>query len=64
MVFYLYVEDTYLGYGTLSNDPIVMDNIELAREQPMGTNTCEVSNVRVAGFSTLDAAKAWDGLAF
>ncbi|MBR5411996.1 MAG: hypothetical protein IK114_02990 [Fibrobacter sp.] len=64
LVFYLYVEDTYLGYGTLSKDPIVMDNIELAREQPYGTNTCQVSNVRVAGFSTLEAAKAWDGVAF
>ena len=64
LVFYLYVEDSYLGYGSFSKDPIVMDNIELAREQPYGTNTCQVSNVRVAGFSTLAVAKAWDGTAF
>lgn len=64
LVFYLYVEDTYLGYGTFSDDPIVMDNIELAREQPYGTNTCQVSNVRVAGFGSLAVAKAWDGMAF
>ena len=62
--FYLYAEDTYIGYGNVSVDPITIDKITIEREQPYGTNTCEVSNIRVAGFASLDAAKAWDGLAF
>ena len=64
LTFYLYVEETYIGYGSVSMDPIAIDAIKIGREQPYGTNTCQVSNVRVAGFSTLEAAKAWDGVAF
>lgn len=64
LTFYLYVEDTYIGYGTVSIDPIGIDKIKLGREQPMGENTCQVSNVRVAGFSSLATAKAWDGTSF
>lgn len=57
---YFYLDGTLLGYVTMNNDMLNCTHIELLKEQSSGTNS-HVKNVKVAGFSTLDAAKNYNG---
>lgn len=57
---YFYINGILIGYATMNADMINCKNIGLLKEQSSGTNS-HIKNVRVAGFSTLEDAQAYNG---
>lgn len=57
---YFYVAGVLLGYATMNADMINCKNIGLQKEVSSGTNS-HIKNIRVAGFSTLADAQAYNG---
>lgn len=57
---YTYIEDTLLGYANVSVDMLNCKYIGLMKEASTGLYP-KVKNIRVAGFSTLTAAQAYNG---
>lgn len=57
---YVYANGTLLGYATMNADMINCRKIRLQREQSSGTYPM-IKNVRVAAFSTLADAQAYNG---
>ena len=57
---YFYVAGVLLGYATMNDDMINCKNIGLLKEVSSGTNS-HIKNIRVAGFSTLADAQAYNG---
>ena len=57
---YFYISGTLLGYTTMNVDPIALKNIGVMKETN-GSSTQSVKNIRVAAFSTLTDAQAYNG---
>ena len=59
---YVYIDDVYLGTVTnFSNDLLTWNMIYLYSDQGISYEIAAVKNIKIAGFSTLDAAKNWSG---
>lgn len=58
---YLYIAGTYLGIAAgFSDDLLTWNQIYLYSDQGRSYEIAAVKNIKVAGFSTLDAARAWE----
>lgn len=55
---YFYINDTLIGYASMSVDLLTCNKLMLANE---ANASAKVKNVRVAAFSTLAAAQAYNG---
>lgn len=55
---YFYINDTLIGYASMSVDLLTCNKLELTNEV---NSSAKVKNVRVAAFSTLAAAQAYNG---
>ena len=55
---YFYINDTLIGYASMSVDLLTCNNLRLLNEI---NASAKVKNVRVAAFSTLAAAQAYNG---
>ena len=55
---YFYINDTLIGYASMSVDLLTCNKVELMNEV---NASAKVKNVRVAAFSTLAAAQAYNG---
>ena len=56
---YIYANNVLIGCATITEDPICIDTITLTLEA--GSKPAYTKNIKVAGFSTLDKALAWNG---
>ena len=59
MTAHIYVESTYVCTAALQYDPITITNIQVSDDQ--NSNRAKLSNISIAAFGTLDAAKAYSG---
>lgn len=58
---HLYIADTYLGVAEgFIDDLIKWNQIYLYSDHSKSTEIAAVKNIKVAGFSTLDAARSWE----
>lgn len=59
---YFYCEGIYLGYtDILTEDAIKFNYVTLYSDQNRSYEIAKIKNVKVAGFSTLSDARAWNG---
>ena len=59
MTAHFYVESTYVCTAKMQYDPITITNMQISDDQSKGRDG--VSNISIAAFTTLDAAKAYSG---
>ena len=57
---YFYVNNTLIGYASMNDDMLKCKSIQICRELSRGSIP-KIKNIRVAGFSTLAAAQAYNG---